>query len=48
MEYYGKREMFGCNKIGNLLGKVLDNYPNYMVRGDPSVDPINIELLTLS
>ena len=42
IDYYDKENMFGCHKIGNLMGKILDKYPEYMVRGDISIDPMNI------
>lgn len=38
--------MFSCNKIANLLCKVLEKYPDYLVHTDEQLYRLELETLT--
>jgi hypothetical protein len=46
LKYYEGENMFGCNKISNLLCKVIEKYPDFMVQTDET--GFNYDLMALT
>lgn len=46
LDYYSQQNIFGCNKISNILCKVIEQYPKFMIETDEN--GYNFDLQTLN